>query len=391
MNYDITIVGGGPAGLSAAIAASKGTKTILIEKDDGIGVNVRTSGVIWLDELNLDVPSQYLNPIKGFHFYSNNNQVSIYDSKVRCCVLDVRGFYQYLARLAIKNGTEIMLRSKAIELIRDDGKVVGIKVKKSREELIVKSKLVIDASGFSSIIASKIFGTWKRYGVGAEYECYADNFDHESIFLMVGSNYSPAGYAWIFPVNRERVRIGVGIARPESNLDPLLMLDKLLKNKPRPIDSIKNIEPIELHYGFVPNDGLRGNLVDDGLMIVGDAAGIANPLVLEGIRYALRFGYIAGEVGKRSLAYDSKKEYLLEYEDSVKKLKKVIDNALRVQKRWLGLDDEGWDKEIDIIKDMDVEDLVDFLKASFSKGRMLRLALNHPKLIARELFRMVID
>jgi digeranylgeranylglycerophospholipid reductase len=392
--YDIVIVGGGPAGLSAAYsAASNGSSVLLIEKDDGIGVNVRTSGVSWIDEMKkFGIDEEYFNPIKRYRFYSPSNEVVIEDNEYRACVLDVRKTWQYLAKLAVDKGANIMVKTRAVKVLRDDNKIVGIIAKHMNKEIKVKSKLVIDASGFSSVIAKELgFNAWKRYGVGVEYECYADNIEEDEWVLMVGSKYTPAGYAWIFPINKHKVRIGVGISKPESNADPLELLDNIINKRLKPLDKMNNIQPIEMHYGFIPNEGARNNTVMDGLLLVGDSAGQANPLVLEGIRYAIEFGRLAGKIASESLEYNAGKDYLIKYEEEWKKrIKKQIDAALRVQRRWLELDDHGWDEELEIIRDMNIDELLDFIRADFNAKKMLKLAVNHPKLIARQLFRMVI-
>jgi digeranylgeranylglycerophospholipid reductase len=81
MEYDIVIVGGGPAGLSAAYSAFK-TKVLLIEKDDGIGINIGISCVSWIHEMKkFGIDEQYFNPIKRYRFYSPSNEVLIEDNK----------------------------------------------------------------------------------------------------------------------------------------------------------------------------------------------------------------------------------------------------------------------------------------------------------------------
>lgn len=393
VTYDIAVVGGGPAGLSAAYAAAKaGGKVILLEKDESIAHSVRTSGVTWIDEIEkLGIGSEYYNPIKNYSFISSSNEVTIRGIKPRACVLNVRSTYQHLAMLAAEAGAEIMVRSRVTNVVTtpEDRRICGLKAKTPKGETVIDCKVVIDASGFSSSIARclGIVKEWKRYGIGAEYECYCENLDYETWILMVGTKYSEAGYAWIFPVSKNKARIGVGVGRPESNSDPLQKLNDIMDKKLRPLDGIGKIQPIELHYGFIPNEGPRTPIVYDRLILVGDSAGQANPLVLEGIRYAIEYGRLAGNIAMRQ---NCSKEGLAEYEKIWKdKNQAMITSALRVQKRWIGLSDEEWNREIDILGEMSVDEFIDFIKAEFTIGKLLKFALNHPKLATRHLLGLV--
>jgi digeranylgeranylglycerophospholipid reductase len=390
------VVGGGPAGLAAAQSAAKaGARVILFEKDEAIAHSVRTSGVSWIDSMeSLGIPSSLYNPIANYRFVSPANDVMISGSTPRSCVLDVRATYQHLAFLAAEAGATIMVRSNVINIAKeDDGRVTGVKASTPAGDMEVKCPLVIDASGFSTSAGRKagLAGEWRRYGVGAEYECYCDHADSLTWTLMVGQQYSEAGYAWVFPLSKNRVRIGVGIGRPESQADPLDKLHAVLEKKLKPLDALGKIQPVELHYGFIPNEGPRQHSVADGLLMVGDSAGQSNPLVLEGIRYAIEFGRLAGEVGRRSLAYNASKESLADYEKAWKaRVAAKIASALKVQSRWIGLSDGEWNKEIEILRDMSADEFIDFIKADFTAAKMMKLAFHHPKLAARQLFNMVL-
>ena len=75
LNYDIVIVGAGPAGSSAAFSASKmGARVALLEKEESVAQTVRTSGVTWMDSIKeFEIPEHCSNPIKsyGFDFCGN--------------------------------------------------------------------------------------------------------------------------------------------------------------------------------------------------------------------------------------------------------------------------------------------------------------------------------
>ena len=305
-NYDLVVVGGGPAGSSAALMAAKnGVKVAIIEKENSIAETVRTSGVTWIQNIKeFGIPDDCFNPIKNFTFCSPNNEVTISDTVPRAAVLDVRKTYRWLALQAEKEGAEIFVKINITDAIKnEEGDIVGVKGTSPEGEVIFHSKVVIDASGFSSTVSKSMgFVTqWERFGAGAEYEVSVENVDADTWWLMVGQQYSPAGYAWIFPLGKNIVRIGVGVGKPESNVDPTQRLKEIMETKLGPIKKLGKITPIEFHYGLIPNDGLSRKTVYNNLILVGDSAGQANPLVLEGIRYAIRFGRVAGTVSSNAI------------------------------------------------------------------------------------------
>ena len=390
------MVGGGPAGSSSAYQAAKnGLKVALLEKENSISETVRTSGVTWIKNIKeFEIPDNCFNPIKNYSFCSPNNEVTISDKIAQAAVLDVRKTYRWLAQQAENFGVDIFLKTNVKEAIKNSkGDIIGVSANDSKGIIKFFGKVIIDASGFGSVVSKSMgfVSQWKRFGAGAEYEVKAEKVDPETWWLMVGQKYSPAGYAWIFPVNKEIVRIGVGVGKPDSDIDPTERLKELLESKEGPIKNLGKITPIEFHYGLIPNDGLSRKTVYNNLILVGDTAGQANPLVLEGIRYAIKFGRVAGDVASKAIQSGKTDEVaLLPYEENWKKeIEAKIRSAGKVQVRWIGLSDEQWDKELDIIKELKPEEFLDFIKADFGLSSMLRLATHHPKLAVRQLFGLV--
>ena len=390
------VVGGGPAGSSAAhMAAKSGCTVALIEKEKEIAETVRTSGVTWISDIKkFGIPEECYNPIKKFSFCSPKNSVKISGEIAKAAVLDVRKTYRFLANRAKTSGSELFTSTNVTEVLKDDtGKCTGVIAKSDGKQIQFNSKVVIDASGFVSVIAKELgyVTQWKKFGAGAEFEVKTEKLEHDNWWLMVGQEYSPAGYAWIFPTSKDTARIGVGIGKPDSDVDPTVRLNELLEKKLGPIKDLGNIEKIEFHYGLIPNDGVSRKTVYDNLILVGDSAGQANPLVLEGIRYAIRFGEVAGQVAADAIKNgDTTEMSLSPYEKEWKRaIESKINSAGKVQNRWVGLTDDEWDKELSIIEELTADEFLDFIRADFGVSKMVKLATHHPKMIVRQLFNMV--
>lgn len=396
LNFDVVVVGGGPAGSSAAhMAAKNGCTVALIEKEKEIAETVRTSGVTWISDINeFGIPKDCYNPIKKFSFCSPKNYVTIADDVAKAAVLDVRKTYRFLSTRAKSSGSELFTSTNVSEVLKDSsGKCVGVVAKSQGKLIQFNAKVVIDASGFTSIVAKELgyVTQWKKFGAGAEFEVKTEKLEYDNWWLMVGQEYSPAGYAWIFPTSKNTARIGVGIGKPDSDVDPTVRLNELIDKKIGPIKDLGNIEKIEFHYGLIPNEGLSRKTVYDNLILVGDSAGQANPLVLEGIRYAIRFGEVAGKVAADAIKNNNTTEAsLIPYEKEWKKaIESKINSAVKVQNRWVGLSDDEWDKELDIINELTADEFLDFIRADFGVAKMVKLATHHPKMVVRQLFNMV--
>ncbi len=396
LDFDVIVVGGGPAGTSAAYMASKkGCTVALIEKERKIAETVRTSGVTWISDIEkFGIPNECYNPIRKFSFCSPKNSVTISDKIAKAAVLDVRKTYRFLAKRAEDAGAELFLNTNVSDVLKNStGECTGVITKSNDKQIQFKGKVVIDASGFGSVVAKELghVKQWKKFGVGAEYEVKTEKLEYDNWWLMVGKEYSPAGYAWIFPTSENTARIGVGIGKPDSDVDPTIRLNELIDKKMGPIKDLGEIDKIEFHYGLIPNEGLSRKTVYDNLILVGDSAGQANPLVLEGIRYAIRFGEVAGRVAADAITDgNTSKTSLMTYEKEWKKaIESNINSAVKVQNRWVGLSDDEWDKELDIINELTADEFLDFIRADFGVSKMLKLATHHPKMIVRQLFNMV--
>ncbi len=369
--YDVLVVGGGPAGLSAAeAAASAGARVAVLERRKEIGYPVHTSGGSWISDMRtLGIPADLYYPVRSVTFLSPNRSARFdYDDAVTC-VLDVRGVYQFLATRAIAAGAEVHPNSPVERPIVEDGRVVGVVAKDHRNRASEwRAQVVIDASGFSSTLVTRtgLRKGFQRYGYGAEYDLVAPNYDQNMLYLIMGSQVAPSGYAWAFPRGKQRVRLGVGVIRPDVDVDAREYLDAFTQRLPQLADAFKGASPIEYHTGLFPSEGVVEKFASDGLLATGDSAGQGSTLVGEGIRFAIYSGQMAGAVAAESVkAGDASAAFLERYEREWRaRFGREMDISYIVNQRIAAWSDARWDESMDILNRLTPAQAAEFCAAT---------------------------
>ncbi len=319
---DVIVVGGGPAGIAAAITIARGgKKVVLIERGKFAGSKNVFGGAIYTQptkeifpDFEKSAPLERRNVEHKYAILSQDDAtvVSYRDKKSEeygsYTVIRAK-FDRWMAEQAKKEGVYIVEETVVRELITSNGKVTGVKT----ELEDYYSDIVILADGVNSLLAKSI-------GLRKDIECKDVALSVKEVFkldrekindrfniaddegciyeIFGGSMLGKLGLGFMY-TNKDSVSIGLGVTLDDltaGKAKPYELLDEL-KAHPAIAPLLKDGELLEYSAHLIPEGGYKKmpQLYSDGVMVTGDAAMLVNNLHWEGTNLAMISGKLAGE------------------------------------------------------------------------------------------------
>jgi digeranylgeranylglycerophospholipid reductase len=315
-DYDIIVVGAGPAGSTAArYAAAGGAKVLVLEKDRDVGYPVRCGEAVSHEGVVQFIkpdPKWIASTVTKFRLVAPNGKSVVPRLDGAGYVLERRIFDYELAKLAAKEGAEIITKAYVYDLLRKDGKIVGVRSLIKDKKIDIRSKIVIAADGVESRV-----GKW----AGIDTTCHIRDMEscaqmtisgitveEDVLDFYFGDEVSPGGYLWVFPKGKDTANVGLGLSVEEAKKKSAIKyLQEFVEKK------FPNAAMLTHIAGGVPCAATCDKIVKDNVVLVGDAAHQVNPVSGGGIISGMIGGMMAGEVTAESIKTGSM-SHLHEYE-----------------------------------------------------------------------------
>jgi len=313
-NYDIAIIGAGPAGCACAYMLSgTGLKVAIIEKEsfprDKICGDALSADVVnQFFRMNPDLANQFLKtPSKqasnGVRFFAPNGQFvdvnftnPTYKESAGFVMTRLDFDHFFAEQVKQLPDIDVFENQKVIDITSEENKVT---ITTAHEQYI--AKMILGADGANSIVNRKLakHKIDKRHhsaGLRQYFENVEGITSEGHIELHFYKEILP-GYFWVFPLPDGKANVGLGMlsnAIGKKKIDLKQTLNTLITTHPKLKDRFKNATPLENIKGFgLPLGSKKKSLSGNGYLLLGDAANLIDPFTGEGIGNAIRSGRIA--------------------------------------------------------------------------------------------------
>lgn len=370
LEYDVLVVGGGPSGSSAArYAAMNGARTVMIEKRQEIGSPVRCGEGLsksLLDEVKIPRSDKWIaNEVEGARIFGPSEECMTLRAEQAGnevgLVLERDLFDKALAELAAKAGSDIMLKTSATSILRSNGHVEGVRAVAMGEPVEIRALVTIGADGFESQV-----GRWaglstglKAKDVDSTLQYRLANIECDTRFcdFYLGNKVAPGGYVWVFPKGEGVANVGIGIqlSQAKEKADAKTYLDRFIAKHP----GIAKGKPLDMVCGAVSISKPLSKTILPGLMLVGDAARMIDPITGGGIANGAIAGMFAGQVAAEAVeAGDASEAVLQKYEKLWKaRLERTLVRNWYAKEKLVMLSDETLDKIISTLAEVHMDEI----------------------------------
>lgn len=352
MKYDITIIGGGLAGLSTALyICSKVDAAVVIIDKGRIGDPTKTSPFTFPETVEkYGVKDAVLQTYTKYTYRSPVGTSATWEySEPVFLTLDYQEVCKNLLTRARKRGNlEVLQNIKVVdfEVNREAFGIKNLTLKLSANEDI-ETDILVDASGKSFFVAHK-FGLSLPSFYSHAYGEILDNCkieDPNEMHILAGKKYGTGG-GWFYPLNGKKARFGIAevtdsLDYPETTVRKNFL--EAYKNFWPYSEMVKNSKTVRSEFGSIPIGAIE-KFCSDRILIVGDAAGHATPWFCEGVRPALESGQICGKVIARAYEQQDYSQKTLEkYQEEWDRrnrrrytvsFQKTIHKWFRTQEEW---------------------------------------------------------
>lgn len=319
--WDIIIIGAGPAGTQAAHELSSlGHSVLIIEKNKRdrekiCGGGIFVQEIIKFGELPKTVIDREIRELV-VHSKKNSKKYELPQEMPSTYIVKRSIYDKYLQDIAIESGTTIIDQENVININFSNNLVTTNKQQYS-------AKLIIDASGYDSVIAKQTdlikartndqhiasYKVWLSFDDNTIEQHFSKQVD-----FFFNKKIIPDGYIWIFP-KKNVLDIGIGTIVSNTKNKKVNLKKNLLEFiKTHPLLSKGKISYSK--GGMIPCK-IYEHLTHKNTIMIGDAAGISSPIHGGGIYYARLSGQIAAKHCSQYLK-NMNKDHLINYEKEIR-------------------------------------------------------------------------